>query len=68
MNRYCMLALWLALAALFANAQNVQSPQPGAQAPTGRRGPAGPGAPQGPTPTFADIDYAAPEPATAGPT
>ena len=65
MKRLCVLTLCLAFGPVFANAQNAPSPRPGAQVPTGGRGPAGSGAPQGPVPTFADIDYAAPEPATS---
>lgn len=65
MKRLCVLTLCLAFGPVFANAQNAPSPRPGAQVPTGERGPAGSGAPQGPVPTFADIDYAAPEPATS---
>ena len=64
MKRLYAYPLCLAIGAVFAmNAQNVSSPlAQGAQAPPGGRGPS---APPGPPPTFADLDYAPPEPETS---
>ncbi len=64
MKRLCICTLFLALVVLLAvTAQNAASLlAQGPQTPPGGRGPT---APPGPPPTFADLDYAPPEPETS---
>jgi acetyl esterase/lipase len=64
MKRLCICTLFLALVVLLAvTAQNAASLlAQGPQTPPGGRGPT---APPGPLPTFADLDYAPPEPETS---
>ncbi len=64
MKRFLTTIICLTLGVAFD--LNAQPPfPPGGQMPGGGRGPGGFGAQQGPPPTYADIDYAPPEPATS---
>ena len=57
--------LWSGFTVLLALTSFILAAQPPTQAPAGGRGPGGFGASQGLPPTYANIDYASPEPASS---